>query len=241
MAGMLPYGSVRSGRREQSGRDMAAQATQSTMRLFVALEISNAWKSHFSDLQADLERSAPGAIRWVRPDLLHLTVVFLDEQAHSQLGAIQAALTATAEATPAFRLDLGQPDLFGRNGHVMVIWVAVQDLSESLSPLHARVLEALRAHEVAFEARPFTPHVTLGRTRAHGTPLPEPLMRKSFRALPRRRRPAGFPARELVLFRSQLVASGPLYTALSVHRFAPPRTAMGATECANEGDEPAVR
>src|SRR5437764_761509 len=123
--------------------EMTQSSTQPTMRLFAALEIPSAWKSHFSDLQADLERAAPGALRWVRPELLHLTLAFLDEQPASALEAIQQALDRAAQASPAFRLDLGQPGLFARDGRVAVVWVGVHDESQSLAPLHARVVEAL--------------------------------------------------------------------------------------------------
>jgi 2'-5' RNA ligase len=192
------------------------------MRLFAALEISSAWKAHCADLQAELERVASGALRWVQPDLLHLTLAFLDEQPASALGAIQKALDRAARVTPAFRLELGQPDLFARDGRVAVVWVGVQDSSASLAPLRARVAEALRAADVRFDARRFAPHVTLGRARDAQDSLAEASLHKLLRSLPRRRRPAGFPVRELILFRSQLLPGGPLYTALSAHRLAPP-------------------
>jgi 2'-5' RNA ligase len=62
--------------------------------------------------------------------------------------------------------------------------------------------------------------VTLGRARERERIAPERLQ-AAVQALPQRRRPAGFPVRQVVLFRSQLFASGPLYTALSEHPLAP--------------------
>ena len=64
--------------------------------------------------------------------------------------------------------------------------------------------------------------MTLGRARDRQDSLAEAPLHKLLRSLPCRRRPAGFPVRELVLFRSQLLPGGPLYTVLSAHRLGPP-------------------
>ncbi|GEM_PF-76234 len=190
-------------------------------RLFVAIETPSSWKSYLADVQAQLEERLPGEIRWVHPELLHLTLVFLAEQPVRELAEIQAAITGVAEATPAFRLDLGQPGTFGRAGSVGVIWTGVEDRRGVLEPLHQQLVQALVATGIQFEAGRFQPHLTLGRARdrEHGVPVRQ--LQAVLRGLPHRRRPAGFPVRSLALFRSQLYPSGPIYTVLSEHALAP--------------------
>ena len=73
---------------------------------------------------------------------------------------------------------------------------------------------------VAYERVAFRPHITLARARQRDDRELGPKVLGGIQSLPRRRRPAGFPVRGLVLFRSQLMKDGPLHTVLSEHAFA---------------------
>ena len=59
----------------------------SRLRLFVAVELPDAWRAYLAARMAELERLAPGYARWVAPELLHLTVLFLGEQPPARLAS----------------------------------------------------------------------------------------------------------------------------------------------------------
>ena len=191
------------------------------MRLFVAVELPAAWRGYLAEVQQDLERVAPGAMRWVHQEILHLTLVFLGDQPPSALGGIQSSIEAAAGATSPFRLELGQFGTFTRDEAVTVAWAGIEDSSARLQPLHQALTERLVAAGVALAPARFRPHVTLGRARGTERIAPQRLQ-AAVQSLPQRRRPASFPVRQVVLFRSQLFPSGPLYTALSEHPLGSP-------------------
>lgn len=201
---------------------MHAEGREPPLRLFVALELPTSWQSYLADVQREVEHAQPGELRWVRPELLHLTLIFLGDQPRVALAGISSAITEAAIGTPAFRLELGAFGSFASRGSLSVVWAAVEDGSAELNRLHTRLVECLNAAAVVFERGTFRAHVTLarGRDREQARPTLATEVSRTLQSLPRRRRPAGFPARHIVLFRGQLFASGPLYTALSEHPLA---------------------
>ena len=68
-----------------------------------------------------MEKKAPDAVRWVRPELMHLTLLFLfGDQPPDALAAIDAALASSAADTAPFRLGPGPLGQFARGSQVAV-------------------------------------------------------------------------------------------------------------------------
>ncbi len=187
----------------------------------MALEVPSEWKAYLSVVQSNVEAAVPGAMRWVRPQILHLTLAFLGEQPTESLATIQRVLSEVAGETTVFRLEIGTLGTFGQGGLVRTIWAAVNDPCDCLPPLHARLSSGLEGAEVSQDRQAFRPHVTLGRVRERATLPIDSQLAPALRTLPKRQQPPAFSAREIALFRSQLLPSGPLYTAISTHSFAP--------------------
>jgi RNA 2',3'-cyclic 3'-phosphodiesterase len=176
-------------------------------RLFVALELPE----EVVDAAAGWSRAALGPVeelRLVRPESLHVTLVFLGYQAERDIERI--AEVSLAEGGAAFELTpegtvpvpRSRPRLFALGledrGGAVVGW------QEGLS----RRLEAAGLYEP--EKRPFWPHVTLARVKraakvSRGLELPE--------LPPELRQP--FTASRVTLFRSTLKPSGAVYEPLA--------------------------
>src|SRR3954454_11168834 len=92
------------------------------LRLFVAISLPDAWRRYLADHQQTLERLAPGYARWVAPDLLHLTLVFLGEQPADVLPGVQEAIAAAVANQAGFPLSLGRLGHFG-GAAPRVLWV----------------------------------------------------------------------------------------------------------------------
>lgn len=198
---------------------MNATERESRLRLFVALELPRSWQAYVAEVQGDVGRVSPSGLRWVRPELVHLTLVFLAEHPARELVAIQAAVSRVARQIHPFRLEIGALGTFGSRGSVNVLWAAVGDPSLRLNLLQRALVEELTRSEVTFDERQFRPHMTLARAQQRDDAEAAARIRAVLAALPRTRRPAGFPVRQIALFRSQLFPSGPLYTVLSEHLF----------------------
>jgi RNA 2',3'-cyclic 3'-phosphodiesterase len=159
---------------------MAATATTSEparqparLRLFVAIALPDAWRCYLAERQAALERLAPGYARWVTPELLHLTLVFLGELPVNTLPAIQEAVAAAAADQSPFPLSLGRLGHFG-GAAPRVLWVEARAPGQQLDALHCALAAALAARDVPFDRKPLVPHLTLGRARRNARRGPGP-------------------------------------------------------------------
>lgn len=179
------------------------------LRLFVAIELPDAWRVILAELQQRQERAAPGYFRWVQSNLLHLTLLFLGWTPSDQLGAVGEAVEGAAGEVPPFRLALGPIGTFGPPRTPRVLWVDAPQPDGRLQQLHAALAQALRARQIDFDQKPLVPHVTLGRgrqTRSGGPHTPTPrLLNERLAVAPHR-------VSSLTLFDSQLRSDGPRYT-----------------------------
>jgi 2'-5' RNA ligase len=106
----------------------------------------------------------PGTAAAVPGAKLHLTLHFLGSQPRALLPALEQALAVPF--TP-FDLAFGTPEVWSHGAAVLAPSVTPQALLD----LHAALGRALQSVGIPLEARPFRPHVTLGR-RARGAMPP---------------------------------------------------------------------
>jgi RNA 2',3'-cyclic 3'-phosphodiesterase len=173
-----------------------------SVRAFVALELEPRLREAISDLQA-LLRPRLGAVRLVRPEGVHLTLRFLGEASPAQVEALLAPLAAAAAACPRGEARVGGLCTFPPRGSPRVLWLGL-DVPPAVPELQRACERAARAAGFEREARPFTPHLTLGRWRDRA---PRPDLPPA--DLGRARLDA------LVLYRSETRPDGAVYTPLA--------------------------
>ncbi len=187
------------------------------LRLFAAIELPESWRQALVRIRADLERVAWGELRWVRPDLMHLTLVFLGYQPAETLPSIREAMgTAGSEANP-FQLSLDRVGCFGQPGRVQVLWVGLAETPPELQKLHQSLAAQLSAREISFDRKPLVPHITLARVRR---PMDRALSLRLYSAIQKTRALAGLSAevQEFVLMQSHLSSAGPEYEVVARFR-----------------------
>jgi 2'-5' RNA ligase len=191
------------------------------LRLFIALELPDAWPDALREQSRALELASPGFARWVAPELMHLTLVFLGSQRPSILPRIEAAVDETASATRPLTLTPGELGSFGGARSLRVIWAGVADKPNgALEGLHARLANVLQKAGVVFETSPFRPHLTLGRAKRDQSAGSE-AMHRAVRAgaVTKFLRLPDHICEEIALIRSDLRPTGPIYTALHRAQF----------------------
>lgn len=129
-------------------------------RLFagVAVAAAEPLRRALADLQARLRGEA---IRWTRLENLHLTVEFFGATDPARIPELEAALAAAAARARSFELRWGGWGTFGPPRQPRVLWLGTD--APGLADLHEAVAAELRAAGRTPEARPFAPHLTLGR------------------------------------------------------------------------------
>ena len=152
-----------------------AARRESSRRLFVAIELSEAWKQALASLQRAMQaalladqRTIGVRVRWVGPEGVHLTLKFLGEVPERRLGAIDAALRSAVPASLGIELAMGLVGSFGDRHAPRVIWAGIAEQGapgrdSHLLQLVERIETWLQAAGFAREKRSFAPHLTLGR------------------------------------------------------------------------------
>lgn len=166
-----------------------------TKRLFagVAVAATEELRRALAELQARLSGEA---IRWTRPENLHLTVEFFGATEPARIPELEAALAAAAARAAPFELRWGGWGTFGPPRQPRVLWLGED--APGLAELHAAVAAEWRAAGGTPEARPFAPHLTLGRI---GRLKNARAFHEALAALPAGEWPAQ-PVRELLLYES---------------------------------------
>ncbi|MCD6291604.1 MAG: RNA 2',3'-cyclic phosphodiesterase [Anaerolineae bacterium] len=134
------------------------------LRTFIAIELDETARIALGAVQDELKRRVPkGTVRWVNPASIHLTLKFLGDTPRARLPEIEEALQEACSAFTALDMAIEGRGCFPNFRRPNVIWIAVRDPGNALAQLQ----EAVEAHIAPLgwpkEARPFRPHLTLGR------------------------------------------------------------------------------
>ena len=188
------------------------------MRLFVALELPNAWRDAARESRARIEAALPQedarVLRWVDPALMHLTLRFLGEVDEALLESLRERLDTIVPFQVA--LAGAAPGTFGTPRRTQVVWLGVGGDLARLEALASEVEAAVVAAGLPREPRAFRPHVTLARVRREATPQQRASVAAAVAAL-RLERPPPSAVSEVALVRSHLGPRGPRYEVLSRH------------------------
>jgi RNA 2',3'-cyclic 3'-phosphodiesterase len=189
------------------------------VRLFVAVDLDDAARAAVAAEQDRLRRVAAGgsSLRWVRPEHLHITLLFLGEVAEQQVNTIIAAYAAPVPMQP-FDLAFRGVGAFPPRGAPRALWIGVSRGEADLISLQRLMAERAGEQRIALETRPFSPHLTVGRW-------------KDSRSSDRRRYQSDAANAEIAhvrigratLYRSQLSSGGPTYSQLAHATLAAPR------------------
>lgn len=122
---------------------------------------------------ARLAESGTRQVRWADPRRLHLTLAFLGATvAEDMVPAIASALDRACHGRAPVVVACGGLGRFPPAGRPRVIWLGLTHGESALVDLQAAVADALEPLGFPREARPWQPHVTLGRVADHGRAAP---------------------------------------------------------------------
>jgi len=135
----------------------------SFVRAFVALPLPPELREALGRLIEQLRAGVPPkAVRWVRPDNLHLTLRFIGNLEVGNVDAVESALHMASHSMRPFRLRLNSLGCFPNWCSPKVLWIGIDGAMQSLHELQAKVHIAT-VKWGKLEEREFHPHLTLGR------------------------------------------------------------------------------
>ena len=190
-------------------------------RLFIAIPLTDEARRDITaeqDRVAAGLRDAPGRLRWSQPDQMHMTLVFIGAVAGDHVGRVVNAVEAPVQRD-AFEVGFSSLGVFPPRGAPRVLWLGVHEGEEALNELHGIIASRLRASAIAFDDKPFHPHLTLARWRDS-----RPADRRAVAELAALRTPrpvARMPVTKVSLYESRAAVgpgttgAGPTYTPLT--------------------------
>lgn len=182
------------------------------IRSFLAFDIAEEMKK---DLKALIDFLSPKAkgVKWVDPNLMHCTIKFFgDVEETILMGELSEIIKAEVAKTTAFRLKGVGIGAFPNWRYPRVIWAGLTGETEPIIGLHQRLEEVFEKFHIGRDQRALRLHLTLGRVKEamkdkHDfISCVEKLSAKDF---------GNLEIKELMLYKSQLTPSGPIYTQLN--------------------------
>jgi RNA 2',3'-cyclic 3'-phosphodiesterase len=180
-------------------------------RIFVAIDISDAaravCRSHIDSLRHDFPQVRVG---WERSEKLHVTLKFLGSTKPDRIEELISRVADAAEHQDSFSLRLDSPGSFPPKGKPRVLWIGTGGDVDDLIRLENDVADVCESLGYEREAKPFHPHITIGRVRDHRDAY---ALADAHRAA--RIEPVEFDVRGVAIYESKLVPTGSVYTKLS--------------------------
>lgn len=176
------------------------------IRTFIAIHLTDEIRQEIERTIGFLSPRARG-VRWVSPENLHLTLRFLGDVEEKRMPEVCEAVSTAAGEVPPFAIRVGDFGAFPGLDRPKVLWIGVEGDTVTLGELQRRVETELVRRGFPEEDRPFSPHLTVGRTvrdRRASVPVPPAAITPG----------PEMTVREVFVIKSDLRPEGPVYTPL---------------------------
>lgn len=180
------------------------------IRSFLAFEQPSEIQAILSRVSGELRRS-PLDVRWVKPENIHLTVVFLGNIRSEDVETLENPLQKLCLTYGPFQISLKGTGCFPHSRKPRVLWIGLEGDLERMGRFRDSLQEEMQSFGIPKEDRAFRPHLTLGRFRSVGR-----ADRELDEVLTRHRDLSGPVCwlKELILFKSEIRPEGSVYTRL---------------------------
>jgi 2'-5' RNA ligase len=172
------------------------------MRTFIAVEIPGDIQEKvgtYIDAVSGMFRH----VKWVAPHNLHFTIKFLGEVQESKLDDLKECVAVTASEFNPISLGLNGVGFFPSAKRPRVIWIGADGGTDYLLEMFQLLENCLEKVGFDREARMFSPHLTIGRSRKDKKII-TPSTLPEFE-------PVRFEVNTIALMKSTLTPDGPIY------------------------------
>jgi 2'-5' RNA ligase len=180
------------------------------MRLFLAINIPQSVRDAIYCDAAPL-RTATTGVRWVASTGLHVTLKFLGERDEGIVPEVKSALESVAKRHVPVSVETTGVGAFPNFRRPRVVWLGMTG-ERALQALARDIDQALSALGIPREARPFQPHLTLGRVKSELSAAEAAALEK---AAGSRHGARSFAVQTVDLMRSELGPGGSRYTVMA--------------------------
>ena len=168
-----------------------------TVRVFFAIWPDDAAQKQLAALTEQLQAESLCSGRKIKPENIHLTLVFVGEVDSGKLAALcRAADRIKSSGTRAFDVVIEEIRYWKHN---RIVYAATRQIPQELMNLVSALQDGLSAAGFSIERRAYRPHITLMR-------------KASCQTLPELAEPIAWRAREWMLVKSEQTSDGSVYS-----------------------------
>jgi 2'-5' RNA ligase len=183
------------------------------MRLFISIDLNDEIRSRIDKIESEMA-SKNVDVRFVEPKNIHITLKFLGEVGEDGVNNIVNKVSECVKHVKQFKLGIEGFGYFGTPKHVKILWIDVKEGREEL----IKLIESLnkRLEHIRRENHKPSPHITIGRVSSGRNR--EALLDETERL--KHVKLGELNVNEIVLKKSTLTSSGPVYEDVKVFRLA---------------------
>ena len=178
------------------------------IRSFLAFELPPQIRQVLMDVYGNVKKTSLD-VRWVRPEGIHLTVIFMGDVREEDISPMGELIGETCPKYGPFTMALKGMGCFPNSRKPRVLWLGVEGTLERMSRFRDEIQRDLIPFGIQEEKRDFRPHLTLGRFKKPPKTAGElEKLLSDYRGLTSP--PCSL--NELILFKSDLRPGGAVYT-----------------------------
>jgi len=178
------------------------------MRLFIASPLSHETEQFLAEIIFDLKQKR-GRVKWVDSKNIHLTLKFLGETDENKVEPIKDAIQQASIKHNKIDSHIDKIGVFPNINRPRVIWAGLSEGVEALRALARDTENAMADLGFEKEKRPFKSHLTMGRVKEDSGLYD---LKEAIKSYKIESQPIAFD--KIVLFKSTLTRSGPIYDRL---------------------------
>ena len=180
------------------------------MRVFIAIDIEPHILKGIGALQKELRQNLHQfrGIKWVRPDLIHLTLKFLGEVGDDSICEVCEIVRLAAGRHAGFSVDAHGIGCFGRPARVL--WMGT-DAPGELIDLQGDIDKGLVSAGWVPDRKKYSPHLTIARIKDGKAAKSVTKLVSGYETA----KIGSFFADSVCIYKSELTSEGPEYTLLS--------------------------
>lgn len=182
------------------------------IRAFIAIKIPKNYLSQIEVVIDDLKNKIDLGVKWVRTDLMHITLKFFANFDPDHIDLLKSELNKKTEDFKVFPLTINKIGVYPNMYQTRVAWLGFSDPSQIIG-IHKVIQKTASQFGYEPERRKFSPHLTIGRVRNNISRLEKEQIGKTIvnYQIPKFN---SFMCNQISFIKSELKPDGPIYSSL---------------------------
>ena len=182
------------------------------IRVFIAVPVPEEIKNNIANSQEILKQKFDNdKIKWVKANLMHITIKFLGDIETAMIPDMKKMVQKSIADANSFKLSVKKIGVFPGIRKPRIIWAGIEQDVGKLVDIHEKINENINVLGFKKESKGLTPHITLARVKHK--PINSKILKQVIEES-QRLFLGEFQVNNIILYKSELYPTGPLYTPL---------------------------